>query len=122
MLVGNTAGNLHYVTVDDFVKLQVAEPFRASPMRSDPLLGWIVQYPSIYGYSGAFGYNLAGGMTIMVAATKSETATTDASAFAILREVVKYVTPASPINSRTPRRAHGLCSRSRLDHRTGLVL
>ena len=33
-----------------------------------------------------------------IAATKSETATTDASAFDILREVVKYVTPATPIN------------------------
>jgi D-alanyl-D-alanine carboxypeptidase len=60
--------------------------------------GWIVQNPSIDGYSGAFGYNLVNGVTIVVAATKSETATTDASAFAILREVVKYVTPASPIN------------------------
>jgi len=51
--------------------------------------GWIVQNPSINGYSGGFGYNLA---------TKSETATTDASAFDILRAVVQYVTPGSPIN------------------------
>jgi len=43
-------------------------------------------------------YNLANGVTIVLAATKSETATTDASASSILREVVKYVTPASPIN------------------------
>ena len=57
-----------------------------------------MQNPSINGYSGGFGYNLANGMTIVVAATKSETATTDAAAFAIFREVVKYVTPASPIN------------------------
>ena len=48
--------------------------------------------------AAAFGYNLANGVTIVVEATKSETATTDASAFAILREVVKYVTPAAPIN------------------------
>jgi D-alanyl-D-alanine carboxypeptidase len=60
--------------------------------------GWLVQNPSINGYSGGFGYNLANGVTIAVEATKSETATTDASAFDILREVVKYVTPASPIN------------------------
>jgi D-alanyl-D-alanine carboxypeptidase len=60
--------------------------------------GWIVQNPSINGYSGGFGYNLANGVTIVVEATKSETATTDASAFDILREVLKYVTPASPIN------------------------
>jgi hypothetical protein len=57
-----------------------------------------VQNPSINGYSGAFGYNLATGVTIVVGATKGETATTDASAFDIFREVVKYVTPASPIN------------------------
>jgi len=60
--------------------------------------GWIVQNPSINGYSGGFGYNLANGVTIVVEATKSENATTDASAFDILREVTKYVTPASPIN------------------------
>lgn len=60
--------------------------------------GWIVQNPSINGYSGAFAYNLANGVTITVEATKSETATTEAAAFDILREVVKYVTPNSPIN------------------------
>ncbi|MGC2400202.1 MAG: serine hydrolase domain-containing protein [Acidobacteriaceae bacterium] len=60
--------------------------------------GWIVQNPSIDGYSGAFGYNLATGVTIVVGATKSETATTDSSAFDIFREVVNYVTPNSPIN------------------------
>ena len=37
-------------------------------------------------------------VTIVVGSTKSEAATTDASAFDILREVVRYVTPASPIN------------------------
>jgi D-alanyl-D-alanine carboxypeptidase len=60
--------------------------------------GWMVQNPSINGYSGAFGYNLANGVTIVVEATKGPTTTGDASAFYILREVVKYVTPASPIN------------------------
>ena len=60
--------------------------------------GWLAQNPSINGYSGAFGYNLSNGVTIVVEATKSETATTDASAFDILREVTKYVTPATPIN------------------------
>ena len=49
--------------------------------------GWISQNPSINGYSGAFGYNLATGVTIVVATTKSETTKTDASAFDILREV-----------------------------------
>jgi D-alanyl-D-alanine carboxypeptidase len=60
--------------------------------------GWLVQNPSINGYSGAFGYNLSNGVTIVVESTKSETTTTDASAFDILREVTKYVTPATPIN------------------------
>jgi D-alanyl-D-alanine carboxypeptidase len=60
--------------------------------------GWIVQNPGINGYSGGFGYNLANGVTLVVGATKSERATTDAAAFDILREVSKYVTPAAPIN------------------------
>ena len=57
-----------------------------------------MQNPSINGYSGAFGYNLSTGVTVVVTATKGETCTTDASAFDILREVTKYVTPATPIN------------------------
>ena len=60
--------------------------------------GWLVQNPSINGYSGAFGYNLATGVTIVVSATKGESSTTDSSAFNIFRQVVSYVTPSSPIN------------------------
>jgi CubicO group peptidase (beta-lactamase class C family) len=60
--------------------------------------GWLVQNPSINGYSGAFGYNLANGVTIVVEATTSKNTTIDAPAFDIFRNVVKYVTPASPIN------------------------
>jgi D-alanyl-D-alanine carboxypeptidase len=60
--------------------------------------GWLVQNPVVNGYSGAFGYKLANGVTITVEATRSETATSDAPAFEILREVTKYVTPGSPIN------------------------
>jgi D-alanyl-D-alanine carboxypeptidase len=60
--------------------------------------GWIVQNPNINGFSGGFGYNLSNGVTIVVEATNSETATTDGSAFDILREVIKYVTPATPLN------------------------
>jgi hypothetical protein len=37
-------------------------------------------------------------VTIVVGATKSETAPSDASAFYILFEVTRYVTPATPIN------------------------
>ena len=43
-----------------------------------------------------FGLSL--GVTIVVGATKTEATTTDASAFDILREVTKDVTPAKPIN------------------------
>ena len=57
-----------------------------------------MQNPNINGYSGAFGYNLATGVTIVVEATKSETTTTDAPAFDIFRKVVTYVTPAAKIN------------------------
>ena len=65
-----------------------------------------MQNPSINGYIGGFGYNLASGVTIVVEATKrEETTTTDASAFDILREVVKYVTPASPTRCPLMRRA-----------------
>jgi D-alanyl-D-alanine carboxypeptidase len=60
--------------------------------------GWIAQNPSINGYSGAFGYHLATGVTIVVEATKSEATKTDAAAFDILRAVTKYVVPATPIN------------------------
>jgi len=60
--------------------------------------GWLVQNPSINGYSGAFGYNMATGVTVVVETTKTEKTTTDASAFDILREVSKYVTPGTPIN------------------------
>jgi hypothetical protein len=57
-----------------------------------------VQNPSINGCSSSFGYNLSNGVPVVVEATKSETATTDASAFDILREVIKYVTPSTPLN------------------------
>ena len=60
--------------------------------------GWIIQNPNMNGYSGAFGYSLPTGVTIVVETTKSETSSNDAAAFEILREVVKYVTPDAPIN------------------------
>lgn len=60
--------------------------------------GWLVQNPNINGYSGAFGYNLATGVTIVVEATKGETAASDAPAFEIFRKAVAYATPATPIN------------------------
>jgi hypothetical protein len=59
--------------------------------------GWILQNPSINRYSGAFGYNMPNGVTITLETTKGPGSTDDAAAFEILREVVKYVTPTSPI-------------------------
>jgi len=41
---------------------------------------------------------MATGVTVVVETTKTEKTTTDASAFDILREVSKYVTPGTPIN------------------------
>ena len=60
--------------------------------------GWIVQNLNINGYRGGFVYNLSSGVTIVVEATKSGAATADGSAFDILRKLVAYVTPESPIN------------------------
>jgi D-alanyl-D-alanine carboxypeptidase len=60
--------------------------------------GWLLQNPSINGYSGGFAYNLSSDVTIVVETTKSEAATTDTSAFNIVRKLSAYVTPESPIN------------------------
>ncbi|WP_341909617.1 serine hydrolase domain-containing protein [Polaromonas sp. YR568] len=60
--------------------------------------GWLVQNPDINGYSGGFAYNLATGVTIVVAATKRRRPAIDPAAIHILREVIKYVTPATPLN------------------------
>ncbi len=60
--------------------------------------GWLVQNPNMNGYSGGFAYNPATGVTIVVAATKRPNPAIDPAAIHILREVVKYVTPATPLN------------------------
>ena len=60
--------------------------------------GWLIQNPNINGYNGAFGYNPSTGVTIVVEATQGETGASDAPAFEIFRQAVKYVTPATPIN------------------------
>ena len=60
--------------------------------------GWLVQNPDINGYSGGFAYNLAAGVTIVVAVTKRPRPSIDPAAIHILREVIKYVTPATPLN------------------------
>jgi D-alanyl-D-alanine carboxypeptidase len=49
--------------------------------------GWLVQDPNLDGYSGAFGYNMATGVTIMVMSTQGENTTDTLSALDIFREV-----------------------------------
>ena len=122
MLVGNTAGYRDYVTEEDFVKLDLAEPFRtftdeeliAYSVRGDTMnfqpgtsqryshtdnviLGQVIQRATGQSIKELYD-NLSNGITTVVAATKSETASTDAPAFDILRDVVKHLTPATPIN------------------------
>ena len=63
-----------------------------------------LQNPGINGYSGAFGYKLSNGVTIVIEATKSETATTDASPSTFSARSSSDVTPATPINFRAPQR------------------
>lgn len=60
--------------------------------------GWLVQNPDINGYSGGFAYHLATGVTLVIAATKRPRPAIDPAAIHILREVIKYVTPATPLN------------------------
>jgi hypothetical protein len=56
-----------------------------------------VQDPNLDGYSGAFGYNMATGVTIMVMSTQGEKTTDTLCALDIFREVANYVSPSSPI-------------------------
>jgi len=60
--------------------------------------GWLVQNPNMNGYSGGFAYHPASGVTIVVAATRRPGAAIDPAAIHILREVIKYVTPATPLS------------------------
>ena len=60
--------------------------------------GWYVQNPDMNGYNGGFAYNPATGVTLVVAATKNAKPTIDPAAIYILKEVVKYVTPETPLN------------------------
>jgi CubicO group peptidase (beta-lactamase class C family) len=60
--------------------------------------GWYVQNPSMNGYSGGFAYNPANGVTLVVGATKNENPQVDPAGIFILKEMVKYVTPSTPLN------------------------
>jgi CubicO group peptidase (beta-lactamase class C family) len=60
--------------------------------------GWYLQNPDINGYAGAFAYNPTNNVTLVAVSTKTEKPVTDPAALPILREIVKYVTPATPLN------------------------
>lgn len=60
--------------------------------------GWYLQNPDINGYGGAFAYNPSHDVTLVVVSTKDEQPVIDPAAIHILREVVRYVTPATPLN------------------------
>ena len=60
--------------------------------------GWYVQNPYINGYAGAFAYNPSNGITLVVASTKTTNPTIDPGAIYILKEVIKYLTPETPLN------------------------
>lgn len=59
--------------------------------------GWYCQNPNMNGYSGGFAYNPKWDLTIVVAATKNADPKIDPAAIHILREVIKTVTPESPL-------------------------
>ena len=59
--------------------------------------GWYVQNPNMNGYSGAFAYNSTHGITLVVETTKNANPAIDPAGIHILREVIKCVTPGSPL-------------------------
>jgi D-alanyl-D-alanine carboxypeptidase len=67
--------------------------------------GWYLQNPNFNGYAGAFAYNPAHNITIVIVSTETaagaaadlDAGATHAPAFRILKEVVKYVTPETPV-------------------------
>lgn len=60
--------------------------------------GWYLQNPDFNGYAGAFAYNPAHDVTLVVVSTKSARPEIDPAAIHIMRELVRYVTPESPLN------------------------
>lgn len=59
--------------------------------------GWFVQNPDFNGYAGAFAYNPEHDLTLVVVSTKNDKPVIDPAAIHILRELVRYVTPESPL-------------------------
>ena len=60
--------------------------------------GWYVQNPDFNGYAGAFAYNPARNLTIIVVTTKNDRPRIDPAAIHILKAIVAQVTPGSPVN------------------------
>jgi len=60
--------------------------------------GWYVLNPYINGYAGAFAYNPSNEVTLVVASTKNANPTVDPGAIYILKEMIRYVTPETPLN------------------------
>ena len=60
--------------------------------------GWYLQNPDFNGYAGAFAYNPAHEVTLVVVSTKNAQPAIDPAAIHILRKLVSYVTPESPLN------------------------
>lgn len=59
--------------------------------------GWYVQNPDFNGYAGAFAYNPARDLTIVVLSTKTEKPFIDPAAIHILRAMVVQITPDSTL-------------------------
>lgn len=60
--------------------------------------GWYVQNPDFNGYAGAFAYNPAHNLTIVVVSTKTARPRIDPAAIHILKAIIAQVTPNSPLN------------------------
>jgi len=59
--------------------------------------GWYVQNPEFNGYSGAFGYYPSKEYTMIMYTTESEDRSSGAQAIKIFEEIVKMITPDSPV-------------------------
>ncbi len=60
--------------------------------------GWFVQNPDFNGYAGAFAYNPARNLTIVVVSTKNERPRIDPAAIHILKAIIAQATPDAPLN------------------------
>lgn len=59
--------------------------------------GWYFQNPNMNGFNGAFAYNPSRKVTLVVATTKDPKPAIDPAGIHILKKVVEYVTPDTPL-------------------------